>query len=236
MSDPRVELVHRFFSGTGPTYDRVVNLCTFGADIWWKKIILGKIPKGSTRIMDQGCGTGILTFQIAREFPHSHVVGVELRDEYLNLARKKARALRLDNVEFILGRAEDVLPEETFDCITSSYLAKYVELEVLIRNIKKMLQNGGVLVMHDFTYPRNRTVASIWEFYLRLLQMVGNWKYPQWLEIYYRLPKFLRETKWVMDLTRILKENAFSDIHTQSLTFGTSAIVRARKPEVLTIH
>jgi demethylmenaquinone methyltransferase/2-methoxy-6-polyprenyl-1,4-benzoquinol methylase len=236
MSDPKVELVHRFFSGTGPTYDWVVNLCTFGADVWWKKLILEKIPKGSTRIMDQGCGTGILTFQIARKFPHSRVVGVELRDEYLNIAREKARALKLGNVEFILGRAEDVLLTDDFDCITSSYLAKYVELEILIRNIKKMLQNGGVLVMHDFTYPRNPTLARIWEFYFRLLKMAGNWKYPQWLEIYYSLPKFMRGTRWVTDLTRTLEANAFAGIQTQSLTFGTSAIVTARKPTVLPIH
>jgi demethylmenaquinone methyltransferase/2-methoxy-6-polyprenyl-1,4-benzoquinol methylase len=229
MSEPRVELVHRFFSGTGPTYDLVVNLCTFGADIWWKKIILDKIPAGSARIMDQGCGTGILTFQIARKFPHSRIVGVELRDEYLNIAREKAKALKLGNVDFILGRAEDVLLEDNFDCITSSYLAKYVELEILIRNIKKMLRKGGLLIMHDFTYPRNRTVARIWEFYFRLLQIVGDWKYAQWREIYYSLPKFLRETKWATDLTRILGENAFSDIHTQFLTFGTSAIVTTRK-------
>ena len=236
MSDPRLELVHRFFSGTGPTYDRVVNLCTFGADVWWKKIILEKIPEGSTRIMDQGCGTGILTFQIARKFPRSRIVGVELRDEYLNIARERARVLKLGNVEFILGRAEEVLLEENFDCITSSYLAKYVELEVLIRNNKKMLQNEGMLVMHDFTYPGNQSVAGIWEFYFRLLQMVGDWKFPHWREIYYSLPKFMRETKWVTDLTRTLGENAFADIHTQYLTFGTSAIVTARKPKALTIH
>ena len=229
MNDPRIQLVHRFFSGTGPTYDWVVNLCTFGADLWWKKIILKKIPERSTRILDQGCGTGILTFQIARKFPHSRVVGVELRDEYLNLGREKARALKLENVEFILGRAEDILLEENFHCVTSSYLAKYVELEVLIPNIKKMLKDRGVLVMHDFTYPQDRTVARVWESYFRLLQVAGDRKFPQWREIYYSLPKFLRDSKWVSDLTRILKENAFFDIQTQFLTFGTSALVTAQK-------
>lgn len=229
MTDPRVELVNRFFSGTGQTYDLVVNLCTFGADIWWKKIIVEKIPKGSTRIIDQGCGTGILTFQIAQKFPNSRVIGVELRDEYLKIAREKARALKLGNVEFILGRAEDVLLEGNFECITSSYLAKYAELKILIRNIKKMLGNGGLLLMHDFTYPMNRTVARTWELYFSLLQIVGDWKYPQWREVYYSLPKFMRETKWVADLTRTLERNAFSNIHTQSLTFGTSAIVTAWK-------
>jgi len=229
MSDPRIELVHRFFSGTGTTYDWIVNLCTLGADIWWKKRILEKIPKESTCILDQGCGTGILTFQIARKFPHGRVVGVELRDEYLDIAREKGKMLKFGNVEFILGRAEDVLLEENFDCVTSSYLAKYVELERLIRNLKKMLRNGGILVMHDFTYPRNRAVAGVWEFYFRLLQTAGDWKYPQWREVYHSLPGFLREANWVPELIRILRQNAFSEIHTRSLTFGTSAIVTARK-------
>lgn len=179
--------------------------------------------------MDQGCGTGILTFQIARKFPRSRVIGVELRDEYLDIARQKAKTLNLGNVEFILGRAEDVLLEDHFDCVISSYLAKYVDLRDLIRNIKKMLRPGGRVIMHDFTYPRNRTFVSIWESYFKLLQRIGDWRYPEWREIFYSLPGFLRQTEWVTELTKNLKENAFSGIRLQSLTLGSSAIVMARK-------
>jgi demethylmenaquinone methyltransferase / 2-methoxy-6-polyprenyl-1,4-benzoquinol methylase len=228
MPDPKIEIVHRFFSGTGPTYDFVVNLNTFGFDTLWKRKIMEKIPEGSTRVMDQGCGTGILTLQIARKFPNCRVIGVELRDEYLNIARKKVQALKLSNVEFILGRAEEVLLENKFDCITSSYLAKYAELEILIQNIKQMLRNGGMLVMHDFTYPQNRTFAKIWEFYFKLLRTIGG-KHPQWREIYYGLPKLLRETNWVPELVKILAEKGFSDVHIRYFTLGTSAIVTARK-------
>ena len=228
--DRRVDLVHSFFSGTGPTYDSLANLCTLGFDRWWKSKILGKIPEGSTRIMDQACGTGILTFNIARKFPRSRIIGVELRDEYLDIAKEKARRLKLNNIEFILGRAEEVLSDESFDCITSSYLAKYAELESLTRNIGKMLRSGGVLIMHDFTYPSNRSFARIWEFYFRILQTVGKVKYPEWSNIFDGLPKLLRETRWVTELINCLQENVFSDIALQSLTFGTTAIVTARKP------
>ena len=57
--------VRRFFSGTGTTYDRIVNLCTLGFDRLWKQQILRAIPKGSSRILDQACGTGILTLKAA---------------------------------------------------------------------------------------------------------------------------------------------------------------------------
>ena len=116
---PKVELVNRFFSGTGPTYDYLVNLSTLGLDRWWKKKILEKIPEEPARILDQACGTGILTFKIAHQFPRCRVVGVELRDEYLHIAIEKAKAIKLSNVEFILGRAEDVLLTEGLDCVTS---------------------------------------------------------------------------------------------------------------------
>lgn len=136
----KIEVVHRFFSGTGFSYDRVVTICTFGFDKYWKKKIIEKIPLNCTRIIDQACGTGIVTLKIARMFPECRVIGVELRDEYLNIAREKASVLGIKNVEFILGRAEDVAAEGNYDCITSSYLAKYAELGSLIANAKKMLR------------------------------------------------------------------------------------------------
>ena len=45
--------VRRFFSGTGTTYDRIVNLCTLEFDRLWKHKILRAIPEGSFRILDQ---------------------------------------------------------------------------------------------------------------------------------------------------------------------------------------
>jgi demethylmenaquinone methyltransferase/2-methoxy-6-polyprenyl-1,4-benzoquinol methylase len=115
---PDQELVHHFFSDTGPTYDYIANLCTFGFDLWWKKKILEEIPENSRRIMDQACGTGILTLKLTCRFPRCHVTGVELRDEYLHIAREKVRKLKLKNIDFIQGRAEDVFLKDIFDCNT----------------------------------------------------------------------------------------------------------------------
>ena len=225
-----IELVHRFFPGTGPTYDFMVNLCTLGFDRRWKREILKRIPAGSLRILDLACGTGILTFQIARMFPGSRVVGVDVLEEYLAIAKEKARSENLENVEFIRGRAEEVALRESFDCVTSSYLPKYAVLESLVRNTRCMLRGGGALIMHDFTYPPHPGFARLWEFYFGILQSVGRWKYPQWGTIFDGLPPLLRETKWVAELARALEDNAFSDIITQSLTFGTSAIVTGKAP------
>lgn len=226
---PGVEIVHKFFSGTGPTYDYMVNLLTLGFDLLWKKKILEKIPQRPVRIIDQACGTGILTLKIARKFPRCRVIGVELREEYLNIAKEKTRALKLNNLEFILGRAEDVLLDDGFDCITSSYLAKYADFGSLIPNAKKMLRDGGLLIIHDFTYPPSRIFAGIFELYFKLMQTVGSRNYPQWRMIFYGLPELLRETEWVGDLVSALQENDFSHINIEPFTLGVSTIITARK-------
>ncbi len=226
----KLEVVHRFFSGTGFSYDQVASVCTCGFDKYWKKRIIEKIPAQPACIIDQACGTGILTLKIARRFPDSRVIGVELRDEYLSIAREKARASGITNVEFILGRAEDVVLEGGCDCITSSYLAKYAELGTLISNAAKMLRPGGLIIIHDFTYPSNSVFRSLWQTYFKLLRMIGSRIYPEWRTVFYELPEFLRQTQWVSESLSFLMENGFSDITSESLTFGTSAIVTARKP------
>ncbi len=224
-----LELVHRFFHGTGTTYDRMVNLCTFGFDRWWKRKMLNQIPEEPTRVIDQACGTGILTFKIARKFPHCQVIGVDLQEEYLEIARRKAKELRSKNTEFILGRAEHLFLKTGVDCVTSSYLAKYADLEPLVRNIHRMLRREGVLIMHDFTYPSGRTFSKLWHFYFKILQTAAVSNYLAWSQIFHGLPDLLRDTRWVSELVGSLKKNGFADIRLQPLTLGTSAIVTARK-------
>ncbi|MGD0663244.1 MAG: class I SAM-dependent methyltransferase [Syntrophorhabdales bacterium] len=229
------EIVHQFFDHTGSTYDRIARLCTFGADIWWKRRILRRIPAGPARILEQACGTGILTVKIARAYPFSEVVGVDMEEEYLDVAKRKTRLLGLRNVRFMPGRAEDVLPDGTFDCIVSSYLAKYADLAVLVANAAGMLAPGGALVMHDFTYPRNPAFLRLWLFYFTLLRTVGSRFYPEWRPAFEGLPELMRDTTWVEDLCGLMGQHAFSRITVERLTWGTAAIVAATKEEPLSI-
>ncbi|TDJ65110.1 MAG: methyltransferase domain-containing protein [Proteobacteria bacterium] len=227
--DPRLELVHRFFSGTGRSYDFMVNFATFGIDRRWKRRIVDLIPPNSTRVLDLACGTGISTFAIANRYPNCHVVGVELRDEYLQIARQKVHKFRIRNVELVLCRAEDYQSGEPFDCITSSYLAKYADLKRLTRNTKKMLKKGGLLLMHDFTYPPKAYLVWIWRFYFKTLQLIGSRLFPAWREIYYGLPALIQETRWVPELKEALRENGFKDIQIEYLMAYGSAVVTGRK-------
>ena len=227
--DDRDSVIQRFFQGTGHTYDRIVRLTTFGSDAAWKKEILSRLPKRAERILDLACGTGILTFQLARLYPNAHIIGVDITEDYLDVARQTIDKLRADNVHLIRSRAEDIKLDTPFDCIVSSYLARYADLEVLTQNCAEMLRSGGILLMHDFVAPENPIVKSVWKQYFKLLSAFARWRYPEWEPAFSGLANHIRSTTWVQDLTTVMADARLLDIKVEILGRGISTIVTAWK-------
>lgn len=227
--DPRLALVDRFFRGTGTSYDFMVDVATFGIDRRWKRRIVERIPPNACRILDLACGTGISTLAIAERYPAAHIVGVELREEYLSVARQKVHQRGVANIELVLSRAEDYQASDAFDCISSSYLAKYADLARLIPAAFDMLKPGGVIILHDFTLPPAYLIP-VWRLYFVLLRGIGGPLFPAWREIYDGLPQLIRETTWLTDSQALLREARFEAISCEYLTAYGSAIVQARRP------
>ncbi len=225
----KTEWIEKFFSNTGKSYDSVVNIFTLGIDRLWKKKIVGKLthPK---KVLDLACGTGILTMAIAEKFPKCEVVGVDISADYLQVAWRKTYKNKIKNVSFVLSAAEEFTASSQFDAVTASYLAKYADLPLLIKNLSGIIAPGGVIIFHDFTYPKNPSLQSLFEGYFKLVSPVGRILYPEWKEVFCELPHVIRETKWVEELTEALKKEGFCNIQVESLTCEGSAIVSARKP------
>lgn len=227
MKDQQTDLVQRLFSGTGSTYDFMVNAATFGLDRRWKGRILARLPANPKRVLDLACGTGIITLAIAQKYPDCHVVGVDVTKEYLDVAREKAQALGITNVEFLHGRAEGVRSDEPFDAVTASYLAKYADMKKLVRTVKGLLKADAPFIMHDFTYPSNPLVALVWEAYFVVLRTLGSRLWPQWSTIFRELPGIVRKTNWVDELDIRLEKEGFIDVKVDKLFLGTATMVTA---------
>jgi demethylmenaquinone methyltransferase/2-methoxy-6-polyprenyl-1,4-benzoquinol methylase len=228
-SNVGTEAARRFFANTASTYDRCVLLWTLGLDRCWKRKILGQIPPAPGCMIDQACGTGILTLQMARRFPMCRIIGVDLHREYLSVAAQKADVLGVENVQWVQGRAEDVFLKGRYDCITSSYLAKYADMDRLVKGAKKMLREGGVLVVHDFTYPRKRLLSTALAVHFRIMRALGTRAFPQWRLVFHELEDFLKTSRWVPELTSSLEKNGFRRVRAKRLALGFAAIVSAAR-------
>ena len=64
------------------------------------------------RILDFGCGTGASTMFLASLFPQAEVVGVELSEESVAIARKVLAERRMPNVTFLVSPDPNSLPPQ----------------------------------------------------------------------------------------------------------------------------
>ena len=224
LAESAKNLVPKFFDETGTTYDGVVSYGTLGKDKYWKRKILEQISDGNS-FLDLACGTGILTREIAEKFPSAEIVGIDITKSYLDVAKKNSNSF--DNISFILDDAEEFKLDSKFDCITASYLPKYCDPEVLVKNCVAHIKPGGKIIFHDFTYPKNLVIKLLWNFFFIFLRLAGYF-IPSWKDALIGLPKLIRRTKWLDSYSDAMKKSGLKVSH-QYLTYGASAILTGTK-------
>lgn len=222
--DSSKSLVKKFFDNTAESYDKMVRLTTFGKDAYWKEEIMNKIPNCNS-LLDLACGTGILTFKIAKRFPDVDITGIDITKEYLNMAKNKLKSCH--KISFFLCDAEKLNIDKKFDCITSSYIAKYCSSCVLIEKCLYHLNPEGKIILHDFTYPANKIVRLLWNLYFVSLRVIGLFM-PRWEQIFKNLPHLIRSANWVKEYTDVMEKEGL-DVEVLYLTCGTSAILTGTK-------
>lgn len=219
------QLVSRFFDDTAKSYDSIVAWATLGRDDYWKKKILDCILNGGS-FLDLGCGTGILTRKIAQRFRASKIIGIDITASYLEVAKKNSSLYK--NIKFYQQDAEKPELDSKFDYVVSSYVPKYCEPKILIKNSLEILNQGGKIILHDFAYPKNRIVQALWSFYFVILSVAGN-LIPNWKYAFSELPKLIRSSEWIKEYEKEMILRGL-DVKTHYLTCSCAAIlVGARK-------
>ena len=104
--------------------------------------------------LDLGCGGGDVTLQLATLVgPQGHVLGVDMDETKLDLARQTATRLGLVNVQFRKLIVEDWVEESQYDCIYARFLLTH--LVDPLRTLRQMLQAvrpGGMTVVEDIDF------------------------------------------------------------------------------------
>jgi ubiquinone/menaquinone biosynthesis C-methylase UbiE len=104
------------------------------------------------RAIDIGCGDGGLAIALARRHLGLKVVGLDLSDEMLDLARSRARKASLgEHVSFKTGNAESIpFPSESFDLVVSTMsLHHWSNPMKVLGEVARILRHGGKCVLAD---------------------------------------------------------------------------------------
>ena len=79
------------------------------------------------RVLDIGCGNGLMSYDMVTQVPGVKVVGIELSEANIRFAREHYQH---PNLQFIHGDALRQLPNETFDVVTLSNVLEHIEQRV----------------------------------------------------------------------------------------------------------
>jgi trans-aconitate methyltransferase len=103
---------------------------------------------GRLRVLDAGCGDGLLSLAMARHHPTWALVGVDLREDLLEGARRRAVARGLPNARFLPADLEAPLPERDRDAVTAvECLSEIPDDRQALRMMLEALRPGGLLVV-----------------------------------------------------------------------------------------
>lgn len=119
------------------------------------------------RLLDFGCGTGASSLCLAAMFPETEIVGIDLDEQAIDLARKVLAHRGLTNVKFLSSCDPASIPRELgeFDFVMLSAVYEHLlpeERHQLMPELWRILKVGGVLFINQtphryFPYEHHST-------------------------------------------------------------------------------
>jgi SAM-dependent methyltransferase len=125
--------------------------------------------------LDAGCGGGDVTLELARRAaPDGRVLGVDIDESKLELARAEAEAEGLGNVTYEARDLSAETSSEQFDLVYARFLVTHLPDGVdAVRRLAAAVRPGGLLALEDvdfegsFCYPPSAAYDVFVDIYVR---------------------------------------------------------------------
>jgi SAM-dependent methyltransferase len=149
--------------------------------------------------LDAGCGGGDATLELARRVaPRGRVLGADIDETKLELARAEAQQLGIGNVEFRATDIRETSGPPMFDLVYSRFLLTHLnDPGAVVAAFFRHLRPGGVIALEDidfsgyFTYPESKALRRYHELYCATVIRRGGDP-----NIGPRLPSLLRQCRF----------------------------------------
>lgn len=228
------EQVEQMFDNIAPNYDRLNHILSLNIDRMWRRRVMRIVRRSkASKIMDIATGTGDLAIAMAKRMERAEILGIDLSEEMLAVARSKVKRLGLEQrITLLKGDAESLtmVADGVMDVATVAFgVRNFENLEGGLAEIYRTLKAGGKLVVLEFSIPRNRLVRWVYAQYShRLIPRIGA-LISKDREAYTYLPESVDEFPSPERFTDMLLGVGFKEVCRRSQSFGIAHIYEAVK-------
>lgn len=159
---------HRFipalaFNILTPIYDLINDFLGFGRPFMRRVVEMSAIGDGE-KVLDVGCGTGSLLSELPGRKVRLEVVGLDADLKTLHIAQRKLGRKRAFGM-LVKGAAQSLpFHSGSLNLVTSTLIFHHLPTETkqhAIREIHRVLKEGGRFVLADFGKPASATIEVL---------------------------------------------------------------------------
>jgi demethylmenaquinone methyltransferase/2-methoxy-6-polyprenyl-1,4-benzoquinol methylase len=225
--DDAAGAVRAMFARIAPRYDLMNRLMTGGRDQAWRRAAarLAAPPPGSLAL-DLATGTGDLARALLAEPAVRGVVGVDVVEGMVRLARAKFAARGERRVRLVVGDAL-ALPfaDRSFGCVASAFLLRNLaDLGGGLREMVRVTAPGGSVLALEITAPTLPGWRQLFRLYFhRVVPAIGA-LVARSRDAYTYLPRSVDRFVTPDELARLMSAAGLRDVRVRRVGLGTVTI------------
>lgn len=225
--------VREMFNSIAPAYDVMNRMMTLGIDTIWRRKAVDMVGKyNPRRVLDVATGTGDLAFLIDKRLRPEQLLGIDLSEGMLAIAREKALQKGVaDRLSFAVEDCLSLsLPDNSYDAITVAYgVRNFENLKQGFAEMYRVLAPGGVLCVIELSTPEHFPMRQLYKFYTyTIIPLVGR-IVSRDKQAYSYLPRSVAAVAQGEEMLDIFRSVGFKNCRLRRLTFGACTIYMGEK-------
>ena len=228
--EPQVE---RMFNRLAPTYDKLNHTLSLGIDRWWRNSAIDSLkPFKPKQILDIATGTGDFAILAARRLQPERVIGADISEEMMEVARRKANQKGLDKI--ISFKRENCMKlsfaDNTFDAVTIAYGARnFEDLGQGLREMLRVIKKGGHLLLVELAAPKSAPMKQLFWLYSHIVIPFLGWLFSRDTKAYRYLTDSVHAFPQGEVMEQVLRHTGFQQVQWKRYTFGICTMYLAKK-------
>lgn len=227
-SATKKEQVATMFNNISGTYDFLNHFLSLGIDIIWRRKAIKELLAAKPQvILDVATGTGDFAFESISILQPKKVIGVDISEGMLDIARKKIIQRNLSDVFSVeTGDSEGLkFDDNTFDAITVAFgVRNYEDLEKGLADMLRVLKPNSKIVILEFSKPQAFPIKQLYSFYFLYVTPFFGKLFSKDKRAYTYLPESVAAFPDGQAFISLMEKVGYKNTKRRTLTFGISTI------------